>query len=71
MTRLILKFLLIFQTLKATFSRVQIELEGGAGWPWGQDGLFTKNWRNSINVLGRRREGRIQHLSTESETIHN
>ena len=42
MTRLILKSLLIFKTLKATFKGVQIEAEGGAERLLGQNGLSTK-----------------------------
>ena len=51
MTRLILKFLLIFKTPKATFKGVQIKSEGGAGRPLGQDALFTKIWPTAINTL--------------------
>ena len=69
MTRVILNFLLMFKTLKAPFKGVQIKAEGGAGRPLGQDGLSTKIWLSSINALGRRRQGRMQRLSTASETI--
>ena len=69
MTRLIIKFLLIFKTLKATFKGVQIEAEGGAGWLLGEDGLSTKIWLSSINALGRRRQGRMQRLSTKRDTV--
>ena len=60
MTRLILKFLLIFKTLKATFEEVQIKADGGSGRPLGQDGLSTKIWLSSIDASGRRSRGRIK-----------
>ena len=69
MTKVIFKFLLIFKTLKAKFKGVQIKAGGGTGRPLGQDGLSTKIWLSSINALGRRRQGRMQCLSIESETI--
>ena len=69
MTRLILKFLLIFKTLEATFKLVQIKAEGGAGRPLGRGGISTKIWLRSFNALGRRREGRMQRFLTNSETI--
>ena len=68
MTKVKFKFLLIFKTLKAKFKGVQIKAKAGTGRPLGQDGLFTKIWLSSINALGRRRQGRMQRLSTESET---
>ena len=69
MTKGIFKFLLIFKSLKAKLKGVQIKAEGGTGRPLGQDGLSTKIWLRSINALGRRGQGRMQCLSTESETI--
>ena len=56
MTRLILKFLLILKTLKATFEGVQIKSEGGAEWPLGQEGLSTKIWLTATNALRRQRQ---------------
>ena len=69
MTRLILKFLLICKTLKATFKGVQIKSEGGAGRPLGQDRLSTKIWVTTINALRRQRQDKMQRLCTQSETI--
>ena len=43
MTRLILKFLLIFKTPEATFKGVQIDSEGGAGRPWGKKADLQKS----------------------------
>ena len=54
---------------KATFKEIQIKSEGGAGRPLGQDRLSTQIWLTAINALRWQRQHRMQHLSTESETI--
>ena len=68
MTRLILKFLLIFKTPEAIFKGVGIKSEGGAGRSLGQDGPSAKIWLTSINALRRPRPDRMQRVDTESKT---
>ena len=56
MTRLILKFLVIFKTPEATFKGVRIKSEPGAGRLLGQGGLSAKIWLIAINVLRQTRQ---------------
>ena len=67
MTRPVLKFLLIFKFLEATFKVVRIKSEGGVGRPLGQDGPSAKIWLTVMNALRLPRQDGMQRV-TESET---